>query len=195
MQIIRDIVKDVNYRDIHFRYENEVFVEMNGFEGLYLISNYGRIMSMEKEWETGRNIMTRKRKIKIPSISKGYYQSTLYINCKHTVVRIHRQVALHFLSGPINNNVNHEDGNKLNNYSGNLSWVTVKENVAHAIENKLWDSRGSKSHLAKLSEAEVKIIKQLTKTSMPRRIIGERFGVSREAIQGIATRRTWKHIF
>lgn len=98
---IIDIVKDSHYADINYRYELfpypiETFVPINGFPN-YEISSYGRILSLGKSWNTGNNIITKNKKIKKPNISKGYYMTSIYHNCKGRVVRIHQLVAKHFM--------------------------------------------------------------------------------------------------
>jgi len=195
---IIDIVKDSHYADINYRYELfpypiEVFIPIKGFPN-YEISSYGRILSLGKSWNTGANIITTKRKIKKPNISKGYYMTTIFRNCKGKVVRIHQLVATHFLDTIPNENVNHEDGFKLNNCYKNLTWMTIQSNVTHAIKNGLVDNRGSNQTNSKLTESEVRRIREIAITGISKRIIGIQFGVSREAIQSIYSRKTWKHI-
>lgn len=195
---IIDIVKDSHYADINYRYELfpypvEIFVLVKGFPD-YEISSYGRILSLGKSWNTGTNIMRRKMKIKKPNISKGYYMTTIFNNCKGKVVRIHKLVAEHFLNAIPNENINHEDGFKLNNCYKNLTWMTIQENVTHAIKNGLVDNRGSSQANSKLTEPEVRRIREIARTGLSKRLIGIQFGVSRETIQSIHSRRTWTHI-
>lgn len=53
-------------------------------------------------------------------------------------ISAHRYVAINYIDNPLNKpEVNHKDGNKLNNNVENLEWVTAKENQQHAIENEL----------------------------------------------------------
>lgn len=195
---IIDIVKDSNYADINYRYELfpypiEVFVLIKGFPN-YEISSYGRILFLGKSWDTGNNIITRKKKIKQPNISKGYYQTTIFHDNKEKVVRPHRLVAEHFLTEPQNENVNHKDGYKLNNCYKNLEWITVQGNVDHAIAIGLVDNRGSRQTNSILTESDVRRIKEIIKIGLLKRLIAIQYGVARETIQSIATKRTWSHI-
>jgi hypothetical protein len=196
--IIIDIVKDSNYADINYRYNLypyplEIFVPIMEFPN-YEISSYGRILFLGKSWDTGQNIITRRPKIKRPHISKGYYQTTIFNESISYVVRIHRIVACHFLNGPIKETINHKDGFKLNNHFLNLEWATVQENINHSVKNKLWDCRGEKQTNSILTEKNVLIIKELIETGLSKRLIAIQYGVSREAIQNIANKRTWKHL-
>ena len=71
-------------------------------------------------------------------IHNGYMDTSLYVNGKNAHPRIHRLVAEAFIPNPDNlPQVNHIDGNKLNNYVSNLEWVTRKQNMRHAWDNGL----------------------------------------------------------
>lgn len=70
---------------------------------------------------------------------RGYYYVSLTKNRKQYGFTIHRLVASTFISSPENCKVeiNHKDGNKLNNHVSNLEWVTHKYNIEHAYSNGL----------------------------------------------------------
>lgn len=69
----------------------------------------------------------------------GYKDVKLWDGAKHNHVRIHREVAKAFIDNPYNKReVNHIDGDKLNNNASNLEWCTRSENAKHAIKNKLF---------------------------------------------------------
>jgi hypothetical protein len=93
----------------------------------YVISNYGRV----KICRTG--------KIAKPSLDqRGYPQIVLSGKHGRLSRRIHRLVACTFIHNKNNKReVNHIDGNKLNNSVNNLEWVSSKENVIHAIKSGL----------------------------------------------------------
>lgn len=100
------------------------FRDIKGFEGLYKISDDGKVFSI------------RRNKILIPKIDKyGYYSVVLYKN-KNYCRTIHRLVAETFIDNPNNYPVvNHKDSNKLNNSVDNLEWCTVRYNTIHAYNN------------------------------------------------------------
>ena len=97
----------------------EVFKPIDGYEG-YQISNMGNV----KNAKTGKPL-------KAQISSSGYYNVTLSLNGKRYTPTIHSLVAKHFLD-ICNFEVNHKDGNKLNNNVGNLEWVNRSENMTHA---------------------------------------------------------------
>ena len=107
----------------------EQWKPVKGFEGVYAISNPGRLKSFHKNPQ-GR-IMSIKHR-------SGWYLTIRLIDGEHIVTaRIHRLVAEHFIRKPTKREiVNHKDMNKQNNHVENLEWVTYRENVIHAIKNK-----------------------------------------------------------
>ena len=108
----------------------EIWKDIPGFEGLYQVSDHGRIRSFVK-WRTRS---TDPRIMAIRPDRKGYLRC--YIGGRN--IPVHRVVATTFLENPQKKpQVNHIDGNKLNNSIGNLEWVTNTENQRHAFKNGL----------------------------------------------------------
>lgn len=127
--------------------KNEIWKDIIGYEGLYQISNLGRVKSLEK---TINMIDGRKRhqkeKILSPVISKyGYYVITLWNN-KSKQCKVHRLVMTAFILNPDNlPQVNHIDENKLNNRVSNLEWVTALQNNRHSNIAERWHNTGTES--------------------------------------------------
>jgi hypothetical protein len=117
---------------------NYLIKPVNGYEGYYEIDNNGIVYGVErlvKKWDGLRKI--EKRIIKQSISRNGYLRVNLSKNgiCKKYLV--HRIVAIAFLLNDKNKpEVNHVDGNKINNSLENLEWVSKSENIKHAI-NKL----------------------------------------------------------
>jgi DNA-binding NarL/FixJ family response regulator len=91
--------------------------------------------------------------------------------------------------------VNHKDGNKSNNFIGNLEWVTNSENLRHArevLKKRFGAHDGEKHHNAKLDEARVREIRALLAMGMSQYAIAAQFGVSRGSISDIHLGRTWR---
>lgn len=107
----------------------EVWKDVQGFEGFYQVSDRGRLRSMDRE-SCGRRYSGKL----ISSACKGGY--IVDILCKDGMKKIcrrHRLVALAFIPNPESKpEVNHLDGNKLNNCVENLEWATHRENADHA---------------------------------------------------------------
>ena len=110
----------------------EIWKDINGYEGQYQISNYGRVKSLSR-FQDGRLRKTKEFFIKQFESTYGYYQISLFKNHKKKNYRVHRLVAENFIENPKNMKVvNHIDGNKKNNRADNLEWVTYRENTHHA---------------------------------------------------------------
>lgn len=108
----------------------EEFKDIEGFEGLYQISNQGRVKSLA-------NDKTKKEKILKSGKNKdGYLLINLWKNGKVKNYRVHRLVAQAFLPNPNNlSEVNHKDENKTNNNVNNLEWCDRQYNAEYS-QNK-----------------------------------------------------------
>ncbi len=124
--------------------KKEIWKNVVGYEGHYKVSNHGRIKSLRRIRESNGGTYITKEKILVPIIkTTGYIQATFHRNKKSEIVLVHRIVAKHFLPKPIKGRVqvNHKDGNGLNNYIENLEWCTPSENGLHSyrvLGNKPW---------------------------------------------------------
>lgn len=125
--------------------DDEIFIDISGYEGLYQVSNLGRIKRLDKiltinDYKKNR-IYNRKEKgaiIKPFLDNNGYLTVTLSKEGKCNSRKIHRLVAEMFISNPKKlPQVNHKDGNKYNNKVENLEWCSCKENILHAWKNGL----------------------------------------------------------
>lgn len=121
---------------------NEVWKPIKNYEGLYEVSNFGRVKSMPRlKINHGGKQLTKEKILKGNDFNKGYLKVPLTDN-NHVrkYFLIHRLVAEAFI---INDNpkektdVNHIDGNKKNNCVNNLEWCTRSYNLHHAYENGL----------------------------------------------------------
>lgn len=126
----------------------ELWREINGYNGLYLVSDLGRVKSASKKWRSGNGkIDTKPETILKQSVVGGYLQVTLSLNGKSSMFKVHRLVAIAFIDNPENKpEVNHIFGNKLDNRSIVLEWVTSTENKLHAYRSRLRVSPVGQSH-------------------------------------------------
>ena len=118
----------------------EIFKPVKGFEGLYEISNYGRLRNMRK-------IM------KMYRINSGYLAAKLVKEGQRTSVLIHRLVAQEFLPNPdAKKEVNHINQEKTDNSVDNLEWVSSQENKKHSYETG-WTTYNTPSTGVKLGKS------------------------------------------
>ena len=121
----------------------EKWKDIQGFEGLYQVSNLGNIRSL-KYYRT--NIV---RNIK-GNLSNNYLMVSL---CKNKIKKnllIHRIVGITFIKNPDNKcDINHKNGIKTDNRLENLEWNTRSENVKHAYKNNLAKSTEYSRKIAK----------------------------------------------
>lgn len=104
--------------------EKEIWKDVGGYEGLYMVSNLGRVKSFHRKEE---HILS-------PGFDRyGYRQVGLSKDGKNKRSRIHRLVALAFIENPLNkSDVNHKDSDRSNNTLANLEWNTSSENSRHS---------------------------------------------------------------
>lgn len=113
----------------------EVWKAVKDYEGLYEISNLGRIRSVSRviRWGSGKGYdKLIESRILSPSINNSGYEIIILNKPNHkTICRtIHRLVAEAFIPNPNNlTDVNHKDENKKNNMVENLEWLTHKDNM------------------------------------------------------------------
>lgn len=116
----------------------EEWRDIAGYEGLYMVSNLGRVKSLNYN-RTGQEGILKAR-----NDSYGYLQAHLYKDGKDKGCAIHRLVAKAFLPNPENyNEINHKDENKENNCVQNLEWCSRKYNVNYGTRNK----RSAEKHI------------------------------------------------
>lgn len=134
----------------------ESWKPIKGYEGLYEVSNLGRIKSLERIAKgTNRKIREMIRK---PNIMKGYHCIALVKDGHKKVFRIHRLVIEAFgepQPSPVHQ-VDHIDGNKANNSIENLEWVTPAENTKRSFDTGLRKRHPTEETLAKLAEGTKK---------------------------------------
>lgn len=113
--------------------EIEIWKPVVGFEGLYEISNLGRVMSCRKMYGSvgpmGPQICKDKK------CKSGYQRIVLYKENKRYDARIHKLVCVAFIPNTENKRtINHKNGIKTDNRLSNLEWATDKENLQHAYD-------------------------------------------------------------
>jgi hypothetical protein len=196
--------------------ETEEWREISGYSGNYLVSNLGRVFS--KARVVCRGIMKGE-------VNKaGYHRVVLTKDGPIKKISVHRLVAQAFLpTDPGRTQVNHKDGNKLNNRLTNLEYVSPCENQRHAVKvgliksgaahysktkphlvrtgSEYWEQRniaeykrGSRRKDSKLDEAKVSEMRALHATGVGYRELSRRYEVDHQTVRKAVARLTWKHV-
>jgi NUMOD4 motif/HNH endonuclease len=165
----------------------EIWKDIVSYDGLYQVSNLGRVKSLKRNRETIFKLLINR---------DGYPVCQLFYNKKHISYKIHRLVALSFIPNPENKTtVNHINGVKTDNRVENLEWNTRSENILHAFQIGLKkSSKGISNGRSKLTEKEVLKIRLLLSKGMKQNDISKKFNISTQTISSINKRLIWKHI-
>ena len=119
--------------------KEEIWKDIKGYEGLYQVSDKGRVKSLEHVTirKNGSKLPVKERILKPVQNQNGYLRVNLYDSSgKMKKFLVHRLVCEAFHENPENNPcVNHIDENKTNNVVSNLEWCTYKENNNHGTHN------------------------------------------------------------
>lgn len=156
----------------------------------YLISNLGRIISLEKtvEYSDGRKRHYPKIIMKPRLDTKGYYQICLFGNKIKKEFRIHQLVAKTFIPNPDNKKcVNHKNGIRTDNNILNLEWVTHSENTLDGIKRGTIFNPGKKINMKQVEE-----IRELYKNSnLTQKQIGKKYNLKQSQIHRIVKNKNW----
>lgn len=137
----------------------EIWKDIRGYEGIYVISNLGRVSSLNRvqKDKNGRSVRYTGKMLLPQPNSSGYLRVQLKHAGSPKFYFVHRLVALHFVENPspdCHSIVNHLDGNHLNNKADNLEWTTINGNNQHAIKSGRMER--TKEWLQHLREANEK---------------------------------------
>ena len=177
--------------------EKEVWKDIEGYEGKYQVSNLGRVRSLDRYplFKDGRKRLLKGQVLKPVKDHNG----RLYVKLSNNEnVRrnksIPRMVATAFLGSPEDAllEVNHIDGNPLNNHIKNLEWTTRQENMKHAFDNDLFRTGEDSPHKKVLISDVEDIFKLKFIESKSNKEIATIYHVSRQTIDSIIKGESWQ---
>lgn len=177
------------------RMEQEIWKDIEGYEGYYQISNFGRVRSLDRTVLMRYNLPQRRKSqiIKPAKSGCGYLTYCLGKDRVRKTQKAHRLVAKAFLSNPNNlPDVNHKDFNRHNNRLENLEWCTPSQNRIHSRDaGRLNSPKGEKTYNAKLTEAIVRHIRQ---KEFPTNQYAKIYNISTQYVWEIQRGQIWKHV-
>lgn len=171
----------------------EIWKEIVGYEGLYEISNLGRVKSLARK--TGRRSFNEViRKPKLWSMHNGKWTYHLIILCKarkKSTKKIHRLVAEAFIPNPENKpEVHHIDFDTTNNRVENLKWTTHHENSLHSVGRY---ASGTRNGQSRFNVEDIRFIKQ-SQGNIGARNLAKIYGVCPWTIYHIWKGHTYKNV-
>ena len=173
---------------------NEIWKDIDGFNGEYAVSNTGLVKSRK----------FHKERILRPNKDRyGYLIVRLCMNGKEYKRKIHRLVATAFIQNPQElPQINHKDGDKTNNNVENLEWCTAKDNLKHALDTGLRQCSytntphyGEENGMSKITRA---VAEEIRKICIPGdkqygiRALARKYGLGATTVRAIVNNQTWK---
>lgn len=171
-------------RGDNFSMEQEVWVKTKESE-YYEVSSHFRFKSL-KPCKNGLPPVI----LSTPISKTGYFVVNMYIDGKNHVKKAHRLFAQAFIPNPENlPQINHKDGNKLNNSISNLEWCTGEFNVRHAFKTGLIPKCLGENQSATVLKNEQ--VLKIFKSKKSSRLLSIEYGCSPSAVSSIKTGKTW----
>jgi hypothetical protein len=193
-------------KNLHVLSKLEVWKDIKDYEGIYQVSNFGNVKSLDREVAPNNRVpYWRKGKICKQSKSNlGYMTVGFTVNNVKVNKYVHRLVAETFITNWCNHpQVNHVDCDKTNNRMYNLEWCTNSQNQIHATKNglnKLHLHRvaysGEENGRSLLTKEQVLEIKQkYIPYKYSAKKLSKEYNVSESCITHILNNTSWKEIF
>ena len=169
----------------------ELWLPVVGYEGLYEVSDQGRVKSLPRPRAQGGRL--KERILKQPTNASGYHQVSLWKDKKQTVRYVHRLVGEAFL-GPLPCGLvtRHGPDGIDDNSVHNISYGTQTENSLDKTRDGT-QLQGETHHQCRITAETVSTIRGLASTST-HQSIADRFGLSRQHVTDIVSRRRWAHL-
>jgi DNA-binding XRE family transcriptional regulator len=140
--------------------------------------------------ETGTIIGARKKPLKPILVSNGYHYVSLYNKGKYGYYTVHELVAFFAGLDIINKQVNHINGNKIDNRLANLETVTAAENLRHARETGLWKPRKG----ARSKGVITKIRARYAKGDVTQAELAQEYGIQQRTVNRILNHKSRKKV-
>jgi hypothetical protein len=175
----------------------EIWKDVIGYEGIYLISSFGRLFSKERVIKRNKKgDYIQKEKYINGTLYHGYLKTTLRKNGGKKDKFIHSLVAEAFLGiKPKNMDVCHGDGVRTNNKLENLRYGTRSDNVIDSIKHGTYYTpfitKGTQRKEAKIND---EIVREIRNSNDSTYVLSKKYNVSRALISNVKRHKTWTHV-
>ena len=173
----------------------EIWKDICGYEGIYQISNLGRVKSLKRiiECYNGKLFSINSKILKSsPGGTSPYLIVNLCRKGKRKHALVHRLVAESFIGKiPSKYEVNHKNGIVSDNREDNLEICSHQKNIDHSIYFGLKNDYGEKSNNAKLTNKEANIIRVRWKNGEMQKTLATEFSVSKQTICNIIHNKSY----
>lgn len=170
----------------------ETWVPVAGYESLYMVSDKGRVRSVDRIDTVGR--LRKGRFMKAKKNSRGYLSLQLCKDATPKDCTVHSLVLSSFI-GPCPDGMEgcHNDGNPSNCNLDNLRWDTHRANMMDKSVHGT-SQHGEKNGSAKLSEVDVRMAFALREEGLSLQRIADFFGVSKSCVFQAISGKTWRYM-
>lgn len=172
-----------------------------GYEGLYEVSDAGRVRSVDRrvvrQYAGGPRVTFYKGRVLRPSLNNvtGYWQVVVSKQGTISTFTVHRLVAIVFLgSRPAGMEVAHHDGDKKNCRLSNLRYTTPVDNAADKVRHGTQVRGVTQGHSVLTEEAVREIRTRLQRGKITFRALAKEYGVHAVTIADAVYRKTWAHV-
>jgi len=139
--------------------------------------------------KNGNVINLKKNKLMNIHVSYNGYK---YVSLPGKTHYIHRLLGIKFIPNPLNlKEINHIDGNKLNNDLSNLEWCSSSDNTKHAYKIGLQSQKGENNARTNLKNLDIMKIKELSSKGTKQKELVNMFGINQSNISRIINSKTW----
>lgn len=180
----------------------EIWKPITGYEGYYEVSSHGRVRSVPRLYSKrvrGGILASRLvgGQVLKPSRNGKYLTVSLHGQNGRKTHAVHKLVALEFVPNPDHlPQVNHKDEDKWNNRVDNLEWCTSSYNTTYGTirERKSIKLSGESNPRSRLTTTDVRMIRERAAHGESYDTLAVEFGVTRDTIYQIVTRRRWSNV-
>lgn len=168
--------------------QDEIWADIEGYDGDYQESNYGRT----KSFKNGKVKILRP----VPTLN-GYLKVVLSKHNQKNTKHIHQLVSQCFIPNPENlPEVNHKFGVKFDNYFENIEWNTHLKNIEHSFKIGL-RKEGAEHKQAKLNEEQVREIRRIYikgDSKLGALALAKKYGVSQQTILRVVNFKSYRNV-